>query len=363
MKTIKILIPAVFVLSFMTGCLKEDDMKKPFTGFDPGDIGDGWIISTPSGEKIDSVALDKVYKDVYADDKLWMTKCLLVFRNNKLVAESYLKNDIDRTRTDAIWSCTKQVTSIITGIAIDQGYIGSVNDLIGDYLPEYIAKHPDKAPTTLENLLMMGSGVDFDNGTQSDVFRQHATDNSLDYVLGLKLLFEPGNGYNYNDGDPQVVSGIVQAATGKPLDEYGKEVFFDLLGITNYKWDRYSDGVTLGGFGILTCPRELAKIGECVLDSGRHNGRQIIPLDWWKEMLSPKVPDAGGPLSFGYYWWSVQSKGYWFMYGHGGQHAFLIPDKRLMVVITSLAQVDDDVNVSVEYLIDNIVDPIVATAE
>jgi CubicO group peptidase (beta-lactamase class C family) len=92
---------------------------------------------------------------------------------------------------------------------------------------------------------MMGSGVAFDNGTQSDIFRKHDTENSLDYVLGLDLLFEPGKGYNYNDGDPQVVSGIVQAATGKTLDEYGKEVLFDPLGMTNYDWVRYSDGLTM----------------------------------------------------------------------------------------------------------------------
>ncbi len=145
------------------------------------------------------------------------------------------------------------------------------------------------------------------------------------------------------------------------MDTYGKEVLFDKLGITNYEWVRYSDGVTMGGFGILTCPRELAKVAQCVLDTGRHNGQQVIPIDWWQEMLSPKVPDAGAPFSFGYFWWSVQSKGYWFMWGHGGQYAFLVPEKRLMVVITSLTQVDDDVNVSVEDII-GIVDRIVLTA-
>lgn len=362
MKTIRYILP--FILLFITSsCLKEDEMKQPYKGFQPLDTGDGWQISTPSAENMDSLALDQVYQNVYKDDNTWMTKSLLVFRNGKLVAESYLKSDEDRTRIDAVWSCTKQVNGIITGIAIDQGYIGSVTDLVSEYLPEYISKYPDKSNLTLENLLMMGSGVSFDNGSQSDVFRLHLTDNSLDYVLGLDLDFQPGTGYNYNDGDPQVVSGIVQAATGKPLDEFGKEFLFDPLGITNYKWERYSDGVTLGGFGILTCPRELAKIGQCVLDSGRHNGVQIIPEDWWQEMLKPKVPDAGGNRSFGYFWWSIRSKNYWFMWGHGGQHAFLIPEKRLMVVITSLTQLDDDVNISVDYIVEHMVDPIVETAE
>jgi CubicO group peptidase (beta-lactamase class C family) len=361
MKKINMFLAAIFILAMMTGCLKEDDMKQPFTNFDPVNIGDGWTLSSPSSENIDSLALDKIYKDIYADDDFWMTKSLLVFRNGRLVAESYLKDDIDRTRIDAIWSCTKQVNGIITGIAIDEGYIGNVKDLASKYIPEYIAKYPDKASLTLENLLMMGSGVAFDNATQSDVFRKHLTDNSIDYVLGLKLNFQPGTGYNYNDGDPQVVSGIVQAATGKTLDEYGKEVLFDKLGITNYKWERYSDGVTLGGFGILTCPRELAKVAQCVLDSGRSNNQQVIPLDWWHEMLSPKVPDAGGDRSFGYFWWSIPTKHYWFMWGHGGQYAFIVPEKRLMVVITSLTQVDDDVNISIEE-ITALVDRIVLTA-
>lgn len=363
MKKISIFYLPVVLITLTTGCLKEDEMKQAFTGFDPVDIGDGWILSTPSAENIDSLALDKIYRDIYANDDYWMTKSLLVFRNGKLVAESYLKDDIDRTRIDAVWSCTKQVNSIITGIAIDQGFIGNVTDPVSDYLPEYIAKYPDKASLTLENLLMMGSGVAFDNATQSDVFRGHLTDNSLDYVLGLDLLFEPGTGYNYNDGDPQVVSGIVQAATGRTLDEYGKEVLFDPLGITNYEWVRYPDGITMGGFGILTCPRELAKIGQCVLDTGRYNGQQVIPADWWEEMLSVKVPDAGGDRSFGYFWWSVPSKGYWFMWGHGGQYVFIIPEKRLLVVITSLTQVDDDVNVSIEQIIAEILDPVVATVQ
>ena len=362
MKKITILFSTVLMLLLITACLKEDAMNKLFTGFSPVNIGDGWVISTLAAESIDSLALDQVYRDVYADDQTWMMKSLLVFRNGKLVAESYLKDDADRTEIDAIWSCTKQVNSIITGIAINQGYIGSVEDPIGEYLPEYIVKHPDKAAITLEHLLTMKSGIAFDNATQSDIFRQHKTDNSIDYVLGLELNHEPGSFFNYQDGDPQVVSGIIQEATGKTLDEYGKEVLFDPLGITNYQWERYSDGVTMGAFGILTSPRELAKVAECVLDNGQWNNQQIIPLDWLQEMLSAKVSNANSSRAFGYYWWSIPSKGYYFMWGHGGQYAFIIPAKQLMVVITSLPQIDDDIGMTIEQIID-VVDRIAATAQ
>jgi CubicO group peptidase (beta-lactamase class C family) len=361
MKKLIIFIQLVILLAFTSSCLKEDEMKKSYIGFNPVDIGDGWQLSSPEAERIDSLALDQIYKDIYADDATWMTKSLLVFRNGKLVAESYLKDEADRTTADAIWSCTKQVNGIITGIAIHEGYIGSVTDPVSKYFPEYIADNPEKAGLTLEHLLTMNSGTTFENGVVPDVFRQRTTDNSVKYVLDMDLAHEPGTYFWYNDGDPQVVSGIVQQATGKTLDEYGKEVLFDPLGITSLEWERYTDGVTLGAFGILTTGREMAKIAQCVLDSGRHNGRQVIPEEWLTEMLSAKVPDAHEDASFGYYWWSLPSKGYHFMWGHGGQYAFVIPDKNMLVVITSLVQVDDDIALPLEKITE-IVDRIAVTA-
>lgn len=336
------MLPGFFILLLLTGCLKEDPLKKPFTDFVPENIGDGWALSDPASEAMDAAALEALYQEIYDDGDLWMMKSLLVFRNGKLVAESYLKDESDRTEQAPIWSCTKQVTGIVTGFAIAQGYIGSVNDSIGKYLPDYIASHPDKKGITLKELLTMRSGVAFDNATHSDVFRQHKTENSIEYVLGLKLNHSPGTYFDYNDGDPQLISGIIQSATGKTLDEFGKEVLFDPLNVTNYRWERYSDGVTLGAFGILTSPRELAKIAECVLDSGRWDNRQIIPAGWWQEMLSAQVPNAHGDAAFGYYWWSILAKGWYFMWGHGGQFAFAMPSKQLLVVMTSLPQVEDD---------------------
>jgi CubicO group peptidase (beta-lactamase class C family) len=359
MKKLTIYIGALAVM--LGGCLKEGEIKQPYTGYAPVDINDGWTLSDPASEGIDPVALDQVYRDIYADDELWMTKSLLVFRNGRLVAESYLKSDEDRTKPDAIWSCTKQINGIITGIAIDRGYIDSVTDPVGDYLPDYVESHPDKAPITLEMLLMMKSGTSFNNDNQTDVFREHKTDNSLEYVFSLPLAHEPGTFYSYNDGDPQIVSGIVQAATGKTLAVFGKEVFLDKIGFTNYEWYDYSDGVTLGAFGILTTGREMAKVAQCVLDGGVWNGEQVIPEWWIEEMLTIRT-DIGDGTAFGYYWWIYPSRGYYYMHGHGGQMAFILPEKELLVIITSLVQVDDDVNVPLEKLI-GIADQVAAIAD
>jgi CubicO group peptidase (beta-lactamase class C family) len=356
-----ILCFAIPLIVILVSCLKEGELKQPYKGYSPVSIGDNWQLSDPASENMNPEALDSIYREVYADEALWMIKSLLVFRNGKLVAESYMKDDSDRTRMDAIWSCTKQVNSIITGIALDKGLIGSVQDPIERYLPDYLEKYPDKKGITIENLLTMKSGIDFDNGDDSDILRQHKTDNSLDYILSMSLTGQPGTAFKYKDSDPQILSSVVQSATGKPLDEFGKEVLFDPLGIKNYEWYRYSDGVTLGSWGILTTPRELAKIAQCVLDSGKYNNQQVIPEEWLNEMLSIKVPNAHNELAFGYLWWSYPSKKIYFTWGHGGQYAFIIPSKNMLVLITCLSQVDDDVNVPVEDHLD-LAEKIAATA-
>ena len=90
----------------------------------------------------------------------------------------------------------------------------------------------------------------------------------------------PGTDFYYNDGDPQLMSAVIQSAAGKPADEWADEVLFSKIGVRNYNWVRYKDGTTLGGFGIETTPREMAKIAMCVADSGRFNDQQIISAEW-----------------------------------------------------------------------------------
>jgi CubicO group peptidase (beta-lactamase class C family) len=337
-------LPVTFIILaiYMLSCVKEDAVNRPFTGFTPLSAGDGWILSGPSAENIDSTELIGIYRDLYEHEKAWTLNSMLVFRNGRLVAESYLKSDNDRTARRAIWSCTKQVTAMVTGIAINEGFIRSVDDPISDYLPE-VAEHPEKQDITISDLLTMQSGIFFDNGTESDIFRQHKTENSIKYILGNELKWEPGTHFQYNDGAAQLMSGIIQNATRMTMADYADKKLMSQLGISNYEWRIYSDGVTLGAFGLQMPPRELAKIAQCVCDSGKWNGKEVVPAVWLRQALDIKVPGIHGNIGFGYFWWVNKSDNYSFMWGHGGQYAFIYPEKRLLVVFTGLEQADDDV--------------------
>jgi CubicO group peptidase (beta-lactamase class C family) len=358
MKSTIVLLLVIVSIAFVS-CLKEDLEKIPYKGFTPTNINDGWEISTPGNENMDSLKLDNIFREVYKDENNWMMKSFLVFRNGKLVAESYLQNENVRTEPDAIWSCTKQINAIITGIAIDKGLIDNIDDSIEKYLPLYIQKYSDKKDITIRHLLTMRSGIKFDNGTQNDLFKQHKIENSIDFILSLDLDHPPGTFHEYKDSDPHILSAIIQKVTGKPLDEFGKEVLLDPLGFKNYKWHRYSDGVTMGSWGILTTPRELSKIAQCVLNSGKYDGTQIISVSWLNEMLAIHEPNVEHDLAFGYLWWLHPSKGWYIMVGHGNQLVFIIPQKQLIVAFTSLSNLDDDCNISIDYYFD-IVDRIVA---
>jgi len=336
---------ALFLLSTLlfTSCLKEAELKKPFVSFTPRQINDGWEISTPSQENIDPDALAEIYRDFHADSDIWQVRSLLVFRNGKLIAESYTKDDNDITTPRAIWSCTKQVVGLLTGIAIEKQMINNVNDSISTYLTE-TSLYQDKKNIRIEDLLTMRSGISYSNdglaGQSDDILRQ-LPDKSTDFILGRHLQDIPGVNAQYKDCDPQLVSAIIQSQCGKPTAEWAKEVLFAKLEIKNLRWNNYKDGITLGGFGILTTPRELAKFGQCVLDSGEWKRETIVSKEWIKQMTTVRIEDMYG-YQFCYLWWRDKNRGMTFMWGHGGQYVCIIPSKNLIVVMTAEVNTQDD---------------------
>ena len=343
----------ILLISFLsvTGCLTDSPLKMPFQSYVPPNLDDGWEIATPDEVNIDGETLKELYRYIHKDYNFWQIRSLLVIKDNKLVAESYMKDNDDRTSPRAVWSCTKQVMGILTGIAVDKGLI-SVNDIILDYLPQ-ISQYPEKNHITIENLLMMKSGINYSNGGyngETNKLLRGVPSNITDFILGLGMSSTPGTQFIYKDGDPHLVSAILQKVNGKTTRDWAKEVLFDRIGITNLKWLTYKDGTTLGAYGIVTTPRELAKIGQLVLNEGIWNGNQIVSSSWINEMTSSKVSASETQetdITFGYLWWKDTVRNVMFTWGHGGQFVFINKDKNLIVVITSEHDTDGDLVLSV----------------
>ena len=333
MKKLLYILPLVLFIS----CLQEESINQGLTSISPKDINDGWVISNPESEGMGNEALNEIYQQIHRDEDLWSIRSLLVFRNNKLVTEAYFKDDNDITTKHLIWSSTKQVMGVLTGIAVDKGLIESIDDPISKYLPE-ANDYADKANITIRNLITMKSGIGFDNdglGGQTDLILRQLPENILEFILELPMIAEPGTVFNYNDGDPQLMACIIQKITGKPTDEWADEVLFSKIGFNNYNWVRYKDNYTFGGFGLETTPRELSKFAMLVLNNGFHSNQQIVTRSWLENMLTVHATSNFG-YDFGFFWWMVPNRKIYISWGHGGQLAFIIPEKDLLVVLTSI---------------------------
>ena len=356
-------IATIIIASLLvSGCLSDDPLNKAFETFEPREIGDGLTLSNPTSEHIDSTMLASIYNDIYTDDNLWSMRSMLVFRNGHLVSESYLKDERDITTQHLIWSCTKQVVGVLVGIAVDKGLITSIDDPISKYMETELNGHEDKNDITIHNLLTMRSGIDYENsgvGGETDKLLRQIPENSVDFVLSRPVNAQQGKTFHYNDGNPHLLSALLQNVTGKPTDVWADEVLFSHIGMDNYNWVRYKDGVTFGGFGIETTPRELSKVALCVANDGTWESKQIVSPEWIQDMINPWIDLPDSYFKFGYYWWLDPTRGIHFMWGHGGQFAFIVPEENVVVVMTSIPNTQGDYEIHAEEALP-IVDRIIA---
>jgi len=342
----RIILLMLVALAIM-GCLREEYPFLPFEDTTPTQLRDGWETSTPEQEGIDKPTLEVVYQDIHADKQLWPLRSMLVIKNGKLVAENYFKDENDLYEPRPIWSCTKQVLGLLTGLALEQGYIQSLDDPISDYLTTELQGHDDKKDITLRQFLTMQSGIDFDERTDVSALLQHKPENTLDYLLSIPILFPAGDHFRYNSGDPHYVAASIQKALGQKLSTWADTALFSKIGFTNYSWLTY-DEFNFGGYGISTTPREFAKIAQLVLNKGQWNGEQLVDSLWVQEMTATQVEtSATSAFGFGYLWWNNEGEGIHFMAGSGGQYALIDPEKQLLVVIT--CEHDTDLDAELEF--------------
>ena len=338
---ISIYLMAVLMLAGCVGegALKLDDNRTP------ADLGDNWQIGTPASQNIDNTAIDFAYQRFFSDDEFRNGISLLIIRNGVLVAEGYARNMRDRSQYEAVQSITKSITSLLTGIAVDEGLVSSLDLTINDIYPDKLTTHPDKQEITLRHLLTMCSGIDFHN---DDFAVELATENptdTIDYILDKPSFNTPGAEFNYRDADPHLLSHALQTLSGQTLADYAKTRFFQPLNISQYNWIKDSNNIYYGAYGVFLTPRDLAKIGQLVLQDGQWNGQQIVSSDWITQSTQKKIKNYSSETSdyeYGFYWWIIPELNAFTAWGHGGSFITIMPDKQLVVVLTSFPNSGND---------------------
>jgi CubicO group peptidase (beta-lactamase class C family) len=265
-----------------------------------------------------------------------------VIRNGHLVLDAAVE-PFGPGDKHIIHSCTKSIVSVLIGIAIEQGYIDSVEQPILELLPGRSVANLEarKEAMTLEHLLTMTTGLDCQD---SYLYRWRGLgemrnrDDWVQYVLDLPMVAEPGTTFEYCNGASYLLSAIIQEATGMTAMAYAQENLFDPLGISGVDWPSSPQGISIGWGELWMKPLDLAKIGYLYLHGGQWAGEQIVPSRWVEASTTAQIPATlqGG---YGYQWWIDDSDSYYIALGYAGQFLFVLP--QLDMVVVFLSDLDD----------------------
>jgi CubicO group peptidase (beta-lactamase class C family) len=298
---------------------------------------DGWRTALPQTQGMDPEKLKQMFAAI--EDQNLALHSVVVVRNGYIVAEMYYAPYEQNTRHE-LYSCTKSFISALVGIAIEEGYLEGVDESVLACFPTYDFANTDarKSAMTIEHLLTMTSGLDWPEG--DPIYRQlWSSKDWVQFVLDRPMVAEPGSQFNYNSGCSHVLSAIVAKRSGVLTQDFAQEHLFAPLGISNLNWDRDSNGLAIGGWGLQITPRDMAKFGYLYLHEGVWDGQQIVPAAWVQTSTAPHV-ETGQTFNYGYQWWTYSKWGAYAAKGRYGQRIFVIPEYELVVVFT--AEMDND---------------------
>jgi CubicO group peptidase (beta-lactamase class C family) len=267
---------------------------------------------------------------------------LIVCRNDTIVAEEYYYYNNCPDSIKNIMSVTKTFTGTLIGLAIDRGYIESVDDPIGKYLTGIVNFTDDIKPAiTIDQLLKMSFGHAWNGTSVSSLFEEcfFESDDILQFIIDLPLINTPGTVFNYSDGASHLLSAIITEATGMNTIDFAEQNLFDPLGITDFYWSTDDRGYPNGAAYLRIKPRDMLKFGNLILHKGSYEETQIVPEAWINEMTTTKISTNNDVLygpEYGYQIWLGNAGGhrYYMAMGWGGQFIFIVPDQQLVVTAT-----------------------------
>ncbi len=319
---------------------------------------DSWQIATPESVGLSRAVLCPMVKWL-AESKRDNVHAVLVVRHGKLVFEQYFTGadeHLGRSVGNVTFgptvrhderSVSKSIVALVMGIAIDRGWIKSIDAPVFSFFPEYASlATPENSRITIRDLLTMSSGIEwheedvpYTSPDNSEIIMDESAD-PLRAALSPPMEAPPGQIWNYNSGSTELLGAILNKATGKGVDQLAGSLLFAPLGITDFTWYKHTNGSPHAAGGLRLRPRDLAKIGQMILQHGSWNGTQIVPAAWIDEATAPHL--MGEALFFyGYQFWLGRSlvNGQEIQWpaavGLGGQRLFIVPSLDLVVVVNS----------------------------
>ncbi|MGH7096555.1 MAG: serine hydrolase domain-containing protein [Stellaceae bacterium] len=335
--------------------------KAPATCPAPADLHDGWAVATPAQEGLDPrviCAIGPMLEKLTRADP----DGIVIMRHGTLVYEHYFAAHPIAYAAGTLHemhSITKSIVALLVGIAFDRGWLTNINASVFSFFPEYAdLRTPGKDRITLRDLLTMTSGLAWPelfvprDDPANVIRRMREAPDPYRFVLAQPLAAAPGTLWNYNSGGVDLIGAVLKKVAKRPLDVFAKQALFAPLGIRGWAWTRLSgeaNGDPAAGGGLWLRPRDLAKIGQLILNHGLWHGRRIVSAAWIAAMTAPQIPswwlfnNAADAQSYGYLWWRgrrwIDERPFDWVggLGYGGQRLYVVPSQNLVVAVTTSA--------------------------
>ncbi len=294
---------------------------------------------TETQSNICQISILRHGKEIYADE--W---------------NGYKKSDCTH-----IMSATKSIVALLTGIALDRGMIGSIDDKVLEFFPVYKVKRGEKTiyDISIRHLLTMrapykGKGDPWTAVCSSENW----TEASLDFLGGKKGLTDE---FEYRTVCLHVLSGILYKATGMKTVDFANRFLFAPLGIPEHEnffamnaeehkqftieklpkgnvWFADPEGLGTPGYGLCMSASDMAKVGQLCLNRGVWDGKQIVSERWIKEMTTPRPVESKmfRNMQYGYLWWIIHpEKNIYAAIGNSGNVIYVNPEQNIVVAVSS----------------------------
>lgn len=309
----------------------------------PSKLDDGWDVASPTRFGANLGLLDSMILQTDAGDYANIHSVLVV-KDGVLVLEEYFGAH-NRNALHEIRSATKSIGSMLTGIAIDKGFIPSEREPVYQYFED------DYKPAggwterarqvEIRHLLSMMSGYDCDDLATNFACENamYGTDDWAQYALDLPFAHSPGARWAYNSSSLILVGEAVARGANTKVDVFADRYLFRPLGIERFRWQFSPRGRAWIGGGASMVPRDMAKIGQLMLNRGFWNGERLLSEEWIDKSTT-RQGDMPGGVDYGYLWQTATSyigrdlvTAYWAS-GNGGQYIIVLPGQRMVVVFT-----------------------------
>ena len=341
----------------VAGCSSTEPEIGAWVYEQPAEVGDGWPTASLEEAGLDQRQLN-LMMEILRQNPGHLVHGIVVAVDGALAFEEYFSGkthptygevpvQFTRDRKHCLSSVTKSVTATLLGIAIDRGFISSVDAKVFDFFPEYADLNVGtKRAITLEHLVTMSAGLEWDEWTypigdsRNDLMKWFTFDGDLlRFVLQRPMVADPGTEFTYNGGLTNVLGEVIRRASGLRLDQFSETYLFAPLGITDFTWYLLRQDLVYASGDISWRPRDTAKLGQLYLQGGVWNGERILSAEWVQASARSAFPmdQRMGHDGYSHGWWpksSTYGSGAYAASGWGDQAIIVMPEFNMVAVFT-----------------------------